>query len=196
MPTPNRFEYLLKWVRGLLNGLQLNFYEWLLSGSTIFKAELALLRGAEERAETREEARQRIRYILPRPELDLEGFTELSILRDRLCLMHNTIIANLPAVETATLPEGEQSCPICMETYVDTNPGTTAIRSQETPETESAIRLRCNHVFGKTYFKTWLQNGVTTCPLCRGNIFCQEEMKKTMTTALDAYVLSLIFPDG
>lgn len=151
MPTSKYFGYLLKWIRGLFNGL------------------------------------------LSPHQIPLEVFHCVPMMNDRRRLMEDTIIANLPAVETATLPEGEHSCPICTETYVDI-PRIAAIRSQEAPE--SAIRLRCNHVFGKTCLKTWLESGITTCPFCRDNIFSQEEMEKTARSGLDDYVLRLIFTDN
>lgn len=78
---------------------------------------------------------------------------------------------NLPAVETATLPEDGQSCPICWERYDDTSSSTAAIISEGDPEKEPAIRLRCNHVVGKFCLRSFLKGGNTTCPCCRAYVF-------------------------
>ncbi|MCJ1464433.1 hypothetical protein MMC07_003046 [Pseudocyphellaria aurata] len=91
------------------------------------------------------------------------------------------LLAGLSAVEAAALPEGEQSCPICLDKYHDDIPSATAascsskINGDDTSagtaaETEPAIRLRCNHVFGKTCLASWLASGNTTCPFCRADV--------------------------
>lgn len=83
----------------------------------------------------------------------------------------DSLLSGLPAVETATLPEDDQSCPVCREKYE--TPSAAATTSEEAPETEPAIQLRCNHVFGKSCLKRWLESGNTTCPLCRANVYTQ-----------------------
>ncbi|MCJ1470151.1 hypothetical protein MMC07_008796 [Pseudocyphellaria aurata] len=102
------------------------------------------------------------------------------------------LLAALPVVESATLPEGEKSCPICMEQYHDDIPSTTdapagtaaAISSAEALETEPAIRLRCNHVLGKTCLASWLASGHTTCPFCRADVRTPRTVVVSPTSAL------------
>ncbi|MCJ1464448.1 hypothetical protein MMC07_003061 [Pseudocyphellaria aurata] len=66
----------------------------------------------------------------------------------------DSLLASLPAVENATIPEDDQSCPICRERYNDTTPSTAAIISEGEPENEPALRLGCNHVLGKSCLKS------------------------------------------
>lgn len=75
--------------------------------------------------------------------------------------------AILLPVQSATLPEDEQTCSICMNKY-DTP--STATRT-EPSETEPAVRLICNHVIGKNCIQHWLDDGNTVCPLCRTDVY-------------------------
>ncbi|MCJ1469695.1 hypothetical protein MMC07_008331 [Pseudocyphellaria aurata] len=89
-------------------------------------------------------------------------------------------VANLPVVRTISLSEEEQSCSICKEIYGDPRPSTAAYRSDtndktptstNAPDKEPAVRLHCQHVFGKTCLKDWLMSSKkATCPMCRANI--------------------------
>ncbi|MCJ1465429.1 hypothetical protein MMC07_004047 [Pseudocyphellaria aurata] len=109
----------------------------------------------------------------------------------------DNILAGLPAVETATLPEGERTYPICMDEYHDdipsatvatclnkitdddTSAGTATISSAKTLETEPAIRLRCNHVLGRTCLASWLTSGTLTCPFCRADVRAPQRVVDT-----------------
>lgn len=105
--------------------------------------------------------------------------------RERRREMIDNLLASLPVVETTTLSEDDQSCPICMDQYDEALPNTAATRSDDNDditastaaissevasETELAIRLQCNHVLGKTCLERWLMGGKTRCPLCRANV--------------------------
>ncbi|MCJ1461500.1 hypothetical protein MMC07_000097 [Pseudocyphellaria aurata] len=79
----------------------------------------------------------------------------------------DTIMASLPPVETDSLGEREQSCPVCLNDY--NRPGS-ATSSSGPSETEHAVRLRCHHVIGRECIRYWLQDGNITCPLCRANV--------------------------
>ncbi|MCJ1261417.1 hypothetical protein MMC22_001281 [Lobaria immixta] len=78
----------------------------------------------------------------------------------------NVEVTLLP-VQSATLPEDEQTCSICMNKY-DT-PSTAT--GTEPSETEPAVRLICYHVIGKNCIQHWLEDGNTVCPLCRTDVY-------------------------
>lgn len=77
----------------------------------------------------------------------------------------------LRVVETATLPEDERSCPVCSNEYDDSTPIAAGSSSEEGPEKEPALRLRCNHLVGKSCLRIWLGGGNKTCPFCRANVY-------------------------
>ncbi|MCJ1468136.1 hypothetical protein MMC07_006764 [Pseudocyphellaria aurata] len=78
----------------------------------------------------------------------------------------DTIMARLPPVDTASLGEREQSCPVCLNGY--NHPGSAT--SSGPSETEHAVRLPCHHVIGRECIRQWLEDGNITCPLCRANV--------------------------
>ncbi|MCJ1468397.1 hypothetical protein MMC07_007025 [Pseudocyphellaria aurata] len=105
---------------------------------------------------------------LVHPEFGSQELLTSSVDRQKRARRVKNPLASLPAVNTATLSEGDQSCPICLDKY-DSNTSTTA--SAENSDVEHAIRLRCNHLLGKSCFKKWLEERKNTCPFCRTNVF-------------------------
>lgn len=88
--------------------------------------------------------------------------------RSRCLKAVDRFLSSFPAVEIASLPEDERSCPICLEKYESASTTTAATTSDET---EPAVRLACRHVAGKNCLRTWLVSGNLTCPFCRAHVY-------------------------
>ena len=71
-----------------------------------------------------------------------------------------TFMAALPVVPIDELGE-DDSCAICLQTYVESVPGADA---------EEPVKLPCGHAFGNNCLSEWLEGTVQrsfSCPLCR-----------------------------
>ena len=77
------------------------------------------------------------------------------------------LLAGLPQVQVSTLTEDEKSCPICTNKYDTPSEAT----STDPSETESCVRLLCHHTIGQNCIKRWLEEGNTTCPICRTDVY-------------------------
>ncbi|MCJ1469147.1 Serine/arginine repetitive matrix protein 2 [Pseudocyphellaria aurata] len=91
---------------------------------------------------------------------------------DRHGLQRSAMVDSLGArsrfstVDTATLEEGDQLCPICTNRYSVP----TVITPSGSSDTENAVRTPCHHVIGRNCLRRWLAMGKTTCPICRANL--------------------------
>lgn len=73
-------------------------------------------------------------------------------------------LKSLPTLSFSDLSEGDQDCPICIETYNNDR------------HSESPVRLPCKHIMGKDCLLNWLKSSVlnaknNTCPMCRTVLF-------------------------
>lgn len=76
-------------------------------------------------------------------------------------VLPRTFLASLVHVPLEHFPLDEQECGICTMTY--------RARGRGDRTTEYAVRLPCNHIYGKNCLAAWLANH-STCPTCRQDL--------------------------
>ena len=78
------------------------------------------------------------------------------------------LLAQLPTTIIADLPDDEQRCAICLDSYFKDEHG------EKPPETP--LRLPCGHVVGNRCFRKWIfpyADG-ETCPICRADCLLED----------------------
>lgn len=77
-------------------------------------------------------------------------------------------IANLPTVAIADLPDEEQRCSICLDSYFK--------QEDEDNKLEMPTRLPCGHVVGKNCLRKWVFPYGTgeRCPICRADCLLED----------------------
>lgn len=81
------------------------------------------------------------------------------------------ITACLTKIDIRNLDPQEQDCSICLQSLL---PKSTKIEGASIPETETAIRLQCGHVYGQDCISHWLDSH-ETCPQCRAVVLTDTE---------------------